>query len=99
MPKDTLGREKIDVSSFTSRYEYHPSSQKNAERHAILKKAMKDLARVHFAGNLAAAAKRAAAHIGHIAAYQTHTNPLVSARMRANQRWLKDEYYPPAARR
>lgn len=98
MPKDKYGKEKIDVSAFTKRYEYHPKSQKDAERHAILKKAVADLARAHFAGNLAAAAKRAAAHIGHIASYQTYQNPLVSRRMRSNQHWLKDEYYPAAAK-
>jgi hypothetical protein len=98
MPKDKYGKEKIDVSSFTSRYEYHPKSQKEAERHAILMKAIKDLARAHYAGDVAAAAKRAAAHIGHIASYQTHANPLVSHRMRSNQRFLKKEYYPESAR-
>lgn len=98
MPKDKDGKEKIDVSSFTSRYEYHPKSQKDAERHAILMKAIKDLARAHYAGDVAAAAKRAAAHIGHIASYQTHANPLVSRRMRSNQHWLKDEYYPESAK-
>lgn len=86
------------VSSFTSRYEYHPKSQKETERHAILMKAIKDLARAHYAGNVTAAAKRAAAHIGRIASYQTHANPLVSHRMRSNQRWLKREYYPESAK-
>ncbi len=89
-----MPRNKIDVSSFTSRYAYHPKSQEEAERHAILKKAITDLARVHYANNMAAAAKRAAAHIGHIASYQTHKNPLVSRRMRDNQHWLQKEYYP-----
>ena len=97
-PPHKMPNDPVRVSSFTSRYEYHPKSQKEAERHAILMKAIKDLARAHYAGNLAAAAKRAAAHIGHIASYQTHANPTVSHRMRSNQRWLKKEYYPESAR-
>lgn len=89
------GKNRINVSSYTRAYDYHPIRQGDAERHAILKQAVRDLARNHYANKLADAAKRAAAHIGHIASYQTHQNPLVSARMRSNQRWLKETYYPP----
>ncbi len=89
MPNDP-----VRVSDFTRGY--HPKSQDAPERRRLLGDAIRELAAAHYAGNLAAAAKRAAAHVGHIASYQTHQNPLVSSRMRENQRWLRDTYYADA---
>lgn len=92
MPKNS-----VRVSDFTSGY--HPKSQEAPERRELLGRAIRELAAAHYAGDLAAAAKRAAAHVGHIASYQTHQNPLVSSRMRENQRWLKDTYYADTVKR
>lgn len=76
---------------------YHPRNLENdAPRRAILRKAVADLARDRYGGDAAAAAKRTARHVGHIASYLTHRSPVSSERMRRNQRWLKETYYPAA---
>jgi hypothetical protein len=87
----------IKPSEFLSRYGYHPKDLANdAARRVMVAKAVADLARERYGGDVAAAAKRTAKHVGHIASYLTHRSPVSSARMRGNQRWLKETYYPPA---
>lgn len=89
----------IKPSEFLSRYGYHPKDLANdAARRVMVAKAVADLARERYGGDVPAAAKRTAKHVGHIASYLTHRSPVSSARMRSNQRWLKETYYPPAAK-
>lgn len=84
----------VDWSLFTGAEEYHPSRQPDdADRRARLGRAIRALAGAEFAGDAAAAAKRVAAHIGHIASYQTHRAPDTSARMRSNQRWILSQSF------
>jgi hypothetical protein len=73
---------------------YHPSRQAFTDRRERLKRAVSSLAETAFGGDVRAAAKRLAAHVGRIAAYQTYRAPETSSRMRANQRWIRDAYYP-----
>jgi hypothetical protein len=73
---------------------YHPSRQGEADRRERLGRAIRRLAAAHFAGDATAAAKRVAAHVGHIASFQTHAAPDTSERMRSNQRWIRESYYP-----
>lgn len=86
-------------SEFLSRYGYHPKDLANdAARRVLVAKAVADLARERYGGDVTAAAKRTAQHVGHIASYLTHRSPISSSRMRSNQRWLKETYYPPPKR-
>lgn len=88
----------IRPSVYLSRYGYHPKNlPDDAPRREILTRAVANLARERYGNDAAAAAKRTARHVGHIASYLTHRSPAVSARMRADQRWLKQEYYPATA--
>ena len=85
----------IRPSEYLSRYGYHPKYLENdAPRREVIARAVANLARERYGGDVAAAAKRTAQHVGHIASYLTHRSPAVSQRMRSNQRWLKETYYP-----
>lgn len=86
----------IRPSAYLARYGYHPKDLEiDAPRRAVIARAVANLARERYGGDVAAAAKRTAQHVGHIASYLTHRSPAVSERMRSNQRWLKETYYPP----
>lgn len=93
MPKEATYRPSI----YLSLYGYHPKDlPEDASRRAVIVRAVANLARERYGGDVAAAAKRTAQHVGHIASYLTHRSPVASTRMRSNQRWLKETYYPPA---
>jgi hypothetical protein len=94
MPYDKNPVDWPSVTGDKGGVEYHPSRQPNdTDRRERLKRAVTSLAETAFGGDVRAAAKRLAAHVGHIASYQTHRAPETSARMRANQRWIRDAYY------
>jgi hypothetical protein len=98
MPKGGHTRPEFDWGLFTGDaaggQAYHPSRQAAPDRRERLGRAIRSLAAAHFKGDETAAAKRVAAHVGHIASYQTYKSPNTSERMRSNQRWIREAYYP-----
>ena len=93
MPYDRVPVHWPGVTGNEGGVEYHPSRQGNQNRRERLQRAVTSLAKTAFGGDVRAAAKRLAAHVGHIASYQTHRAPETSSRMRSNQRWIRDAYY------
>lgn len=86
-------------SAYLKKYGYHPRDfYDEIARREKIAMAVADLARAAYDGNTTAAAKRTAKHIGHIASYLTHSNPQTSQRLRSNQHWLKETYYPPTTK-
>lgn len=93
MPYDKVPVHWPGVTGDEGGVEYHPSRQPDdTDRRKRLKRAVTSLAQTAFGGDVRAAAKRLAAHVGHIASYQTHRAPETSARMRSNQRWITTTY-------
>lgn len=93
MPYDKIPVDWPGVTGDEGGVGYHPSRQARTDRRERLKRAVSSLAETAFGGDVRAAAKRLAAHVGRIAAYQTYRAPETSSRMRANQRWIRDAYY------